>query len=82
LFPRHPLHWPGLPAVIVFFVLSGFVIAFVTDGRDRTLAGYALNRLSRLWSVALPALGFGLILSRFVAIPFFWHRSLRGMVHC
>ena len=66
LFPGHPLHWPGPPAVIVFFVLSGFVIAFVADGRDRTLADYALNRLSRLWSVALPALGFGLVLSCFV----------------
>ena len=31
-----PLHWSGPAAVIVFFVLSGFVIAYVTDGRDRT----------------------------------------------
>ena len=66
LFPGYPLHWPGPPAVIVFFVLSGFVIAFVADGRDRTLTDYALNRLSRLWSVALPALAFGLVLSCFV----------------
>jgi peptidoglycan/LPS O-acetylase OafA/YrhL len=66
LFPGHPLHWPGPPAVIVFFVLSGFVIAYVTDGRDRTLADYTLNRLSRLWSVALPALAFGAILFPFV----------------
>jgi peptidoglycan/LPS O-acetylase OafA/YrhL len=67
LFPNLPLHWPGPPAVIVFFVLSGFVIAYVTDGRDRTLAQYALNRLSRLWSVSLPALVLGLVVARFVA---------------
>ena len=66
LFPTYPLHWPGPAAVIVFFVLSGFVIAYVTDGRDRTLADYTLNRLSRLWSVALPALGFGIVLFHFV----------------
>jgi peptidoglycan/LPS O-acetylase OafA/YrhL len=66
LFPTYPLHWPGPAAVIVFFVLSGFVIAYVTDGRDRTLADYTLNRLSRLWSVALPALGFGMVLFHFV----------------
>ena len=48
--------------MIVFFVLSGFVIAYVTDGHDRTLADFTLNRLSRLWSVALPALVFGVVL--------------------
>jgi hypothetical protein len=30
---------PGRTAVIVFFVLSGFVIAFVTDGRERNCRG-------------------------------------------
>jgi peptidoglycan/LPS O-acetylase OafA/YrhL len=67
LFPGYPVHWPGPAAVIVFFVLSGFVIAYVTDRRDRDLADYTLDRLSRLWSVALPALGFGLVLSPFVS---------------
>lgn len=66
LFPGFPLHWPGPAAVIVFFVLSGFVIAYVTDSHDRTMADYTLNRLSRLWSVALPALGFGMILDHLV----------------
>jgi peptidoglycan/LPS O-acetylase OafA/YrhL len=51
----------------VFFVLSGFVIAYVTDRGERSLADYALDRLSRLWSVALPALGFGMALSPFVS---------------
>jgi peptidoglycan/LPS O-acetylase OafA/YrhL len=67
LFPGYPVHWPGPAAVIVFFVLSGFVIAYVTDKRDRGLADYTLDRLSRLWSVALPALGFGMVLGPFVS---------------
>jgi peptidoglycan/LPS O-acetylase OafA/YrhL len=66
MFPGHHLNWPGPEAVIVFFVLSGFVVAYVTDGRDLTFTSYTLNRLSRLWSVALPALGFGLVLADFV----------------
>jgi peptidoglycan/LPS O-acetylase OafA/YrhL len=42
-------------AVIAFFVISGLVIADTT--RDRALSGgqYALARLSRVYSVALPA---------------------------
>src|SRR3954469_21106348 len=71
LFPAVPLHWPGPAAVIVFFVLSGFVIAYVTDGHDRTLADYALNRLSRLGSVGLPALAFGAVVSYFSRFPLF-----------
>ena len=78
LFPSYPLHWPGPAAVIVFFVLSGFVIAYVTDGHDRTLGQYALNRLSRLWSVALPALAFGLLVSHFVGTSVLAPKSADG----
>jgi peptidoglycan/LPS O-acetylase OafA/YrhL len=42
-------------AVVVFFVLSGYVIAW-TAQRDGTLTGYAINRAARIYSVALPAL--------------------------
>ncbi|GGF40736.1 acyltransferase [Aliidongia dinghuensis] len=42
--------------VIVFFVLSGFVIAYSAETKDRTPGAYALNRLARLYSVVLPAL--------------------------
>jgi peptidoglycan/LPS O-acetylase OafA/YrhL len=54
--PDFFIPWPGHQSVIIFFVLSGFVIAYVSDGRDATLGQYALNRLARLWSVAIPAL--------------------------
>nr|MDA8253465.1 acyltransferase family protein [Rhodospirillales bacterium] len=43
-------------AVTVFFVLSGFVIAYVTDGREGTARIYSISRLARIYSVALPAL--------------------------
>lgn len=46
----------GDEAVIVFFVLSGFVIAYVTDRRERSAATFLVNRAARLYSVVLPAL--------------------------
>jgi peptidoglycan/LPS O-acetylase OafA/YrhL len=46
----------GREAVIVFFVLSGFVIAASTSQRRVDARGYALARLSRLYSVVLPGL--------------------------
>ncbi len=42
-------------AVIVFFVLSGVVIAYAAS-RDMTLERFAFKRLTRLWSVVIPAL--------------------------
>lgn len=46
-------------AVIVFFVLSGVVIAY-TAGRDGSLGRYAFNRATRLYSVLIPALALTL----------------------
>jgi peptidoglycan/LPS O-acetylase OafA/YrhL len=43
-------------AVIVFFVLSGYVIAHVLATRENTLREFATGRLARLYSVAFPAL--------------------------
>ena len=43
-------------AVVVFFVLSGYVIAFATWSRENTVRGYVVARLSRLSSVLIPAL--------------------------
>ena len=45
----------GHSSVIVFFVLSGFVIAYITDTREKQLATYAASRISRVYSVAVPA---------------------------
>jgi peptidoglycan/LPS O-acetylase OafA/YrhL len=46
----------GNDAVMVFFVLSGFVIAHVAATKESTLQEYAASRLARLYSVVVPAL--------------------------
>ena len=46
----------GDTCVVIFFVLSGFVIAYVSDVKERTWETYAISRIARLWSVVLPAL--------------------------
>jgi len=45
----------GSQAVVVFFVLSGFVIAHVCATKETTLRAYAIARAARIYSVALPA---------------------------
>jgi peptidoglycan/LPS O-acetylase OafA/YrhL len=52
----------GHSAVVVFFVLSGFVIAWVTATKERTARDYAVSRAARIYSVALPALALTLLL--------------------
>lgn len=51
----------GSDAVMIFFVLSGLVVAHVTQTKERDFQAYAISRLARLWSVALPALLLGLV---------------------
>ena len=63
LFPTHPLPWPGHDAVVVFFVLSGLVVAHATDRPGLTLADYANHRLARVWSVTIPALVLSVVVS-------------------
>lgn len=46
----------GHSSVIVFFVLSGFVIAYVNDVKERHWVVFAASRLSRVYSVVLPTL--------------------------
>ena len=46
----------GLSAVMGFFVLSGFVIAHVTRTTEKEPIAYAIARVSRLYSVVIPAL--------------------------
>jgi peptidoglycan/LPS O-acetylase OafA/YrhL len=56
--------WDGMGhrAVIVFFVLSGYVIAYSTFRKTRDARAYILARLSRLYSVIVPALALTLAL--------------------
>jgi peptidoglycan/LPS O-acetylase OafA/YrhL len=52
----------GSSAVAVFFVLSGFVIAHTVQNRATTAKAYAIDRIARMASVALPALALTYIL--------------------
>jgi peptidoglycan/LPS O-acetylase OafA/YrhL len=48
-----PLAEFGHSAVVVFFVLSGYVIAYVAEGRERDGIDYAAARISRIVPLAL-----------------------------
>ena len=56
----------GSDAVVLFFVLSGLVIAYTTDAKRSGASGdmsrYLVSRFSRLYSVVLPAIVLGLLL--------------------
>ncbi len=43
-------------AVVLFFVLSGYVIGYTTKSKNRGLIQFAVARLSRLYSMVFPAL--------------------------
>lgn len=55
------LHIIGEYAVPVFFVLSGFVIRFVTRTRENTLKEFFIDRASRIYSVTIPAMALTLV---------------------
>ncbi len=52
----------GHTSVIVFFVLSGYVIAHVTERKENDWVSYSASRASRVYSVVLPALVLTLVL--------------------
>jgi peptidoglycan/LPS O-acetylase OafA/YrhL len=56
------LHAFGTVAVVIFFVLSGYVVAFATDRPGVTGQDYFVARLSRMYSVALPAIVLATVL--------------------
>ena len=64
--PPFSTGWPDLTylaqsSVAVFFLLSGFVIRYVTYRRPATLGHYFGDRASRIYSIAIPALLFTFI---------------------
>jgi peptidoglycan/LPS O-acetylase OafA/YrhL len=70
-------------AVTIFFVLSGYVIAYVADHKETTLRQYAVSRLARIYSVAIPALLLTLLVDFYLIrhgqganLPLYEYRSL------
>ena len=55
----------GDTCVVVFFVLSGFVIAYVVDNKENNARVYSANRIARLWSVVIPALALTFVIDYF-----------------
>ncbi|WOI38743.1 acyltransferase [Alteromonas sp. CI.11.F.A3] len=53
----------GRDGVILFFVLSGYVITWCGIEKETTIKAFALSRASRIYSVALPGLFLGIIAS-------------------
>lgn len=68
----------GRESVVVFFVLSGFVIAYTTERKSASLREYCVARCTRIYSVALPLLLLGfagaafLVVTRFASIDQFY----------
>jgi peptidoglycan/LPS O-acetylase OafA/YrhL len=56
----------GREAVIAFFVLSGFVIAYSAEHKNLTAHSYVVARVARLYSVVLPVLALAFILATVV----------------
>jgi peptidoglycan/LPS O-acetylase OafA/YrhL len=46
----------GHKLVMIFFVLSGFLIAYTVDNKRKSSQHYLIDRFTRLYSVVLPAL--------------------------
>lgn len=78
-------------AVIVFFVLSGFIIHNNTYAVGVTAKAYAVARISRIYSVALPAVAFAVVMGWMVSIagtdrlpsnhrPFLWGDVLSSLL--
>lgn len=51
-----PLEPYGHAGVVVFFVLSGFVISYTAEIKESDIKQFTLSRLARLYSVIIPAL--------------------------
>ncbi|EHK3568625.1 TPA: acyltransferase family protein [Escherichia coli] len=51
-----PLSSLGPEAVVVFFVLSGYVISYVTETKEKRASDYFLARAKRIYSVLIPAM--------------------------
>lgn len=58
-----PMAYLGHEAVIIFFVMSGFIIYSSTMSRNHSWQQYILARSARIYSVAIPAVFFSLWIS-------------------
>lgn len=62
-FPDSHIKFPGHEAVVIFFVLSGYVITYTALRPGVTLPVYVQHRIARIVPVAWAALALGFVLS-------------------
>ncbi|HTV43853.1 MAG TPA: acyltransferase [Stellaceae bacterium] len=60
-----PFHLPH-SAVVLFFVLSGYVITYVATEREIRLRDFAVSRVARIYSVVVPAILLTIIIDLFL----------------
>ena len=53
----------GHDAVIFFFLLSGFVIGYVAENKEKSLSEFVVARIARLYSVAIPSISLVILLA-------------------
>jgi peptidoglycan/LPS O-acetylase OafA/YrhL len=66
--PFFSIGWPeltdyGKPALVMLFLLSGLVIRYVTVIRRGRMTDFWVDRISRVYSVVVPALAFTIVAS-------------------
>ena len=66
--PLFSVSWPdltdyGKPALVMLFLLSGLVIRYVTVIRRGKMTDFWVDRISRVYSVVVPALAFTVVAS-------------------
>jgi len=65
-----PIAYLSHEAVVVFFVMSGYIVYASTVARQGTAAEYFIARASRIYSVTIPALLFCVAIS--LALKWYW----------
>ena len=74
--PGHPLPWPGHAAVVIFFVLSGYVISHAARPA-LGLRGYLHHRIARIYPVVLGAAVLSIVLA-VAGVPALQYAGTRG----
>jgi peptidoglycan/LPS O-acetylase OafA/YrhL len=72
---KHWLPQLGREAVVIFFVLSGFVIAYTSGVKSVSLRQYMVARCARIYSVALPILLASIVAVALATLVFGKHVS-------
>jgi peptidoglycan/LPS O-acetylase OafA/YrhL len=79
--PSFLLNWAE-GAVAVFFVLSGFMIRYITTVKYGDLRRFAVDRLARIYSVAFPAMALTVLFDLLSAHinPSYYNENFAGFV--